>query len=155
MSATKPHCRLRQSLWMLVVLALPWVTCAHADPPADVPAPYAELYDGLDWGRFSREYRDMVHLVVRELHPDFLGLITEPDTHAHLTGLREFEEPQAVADLIRSVLAGHEEGRPEPDGRALPPGREWGGGRGGGREVGDPADGCSFPGWSAPAPVSP
>ena len=46
----------------------------------------------------------MVHLVVRELRPDYLGLVTEPDTHARLTGLREFLQPATVVELVRFAL---------------------------------------------------
>jgi len=42
----------------------------------------------------------MAHLVVRELHPDYLGLITEPDTQAKLTGLKELNQPQKLVELF-------------------------------------------------------
>lgn len=87
---------------------MPHVTVLFADTPF---SPFKGIYRGLDLGRFRREYRDMVHLVVRELKPDYLGLITEPDTQARLTGLRELDQPQAVADVVRFTLTGLDRGK--------------------------------------------
>jgi hypothetical protein len=48
---------------------------------------------------------------VRELHPDFLSLLTEPDTHARLTGLPALDDPQTVVDVVRQALQGLERGK--------------------------------------------
>lgn len=87
---------------------MPHVTVLFADTPF---SPYKGIYRGLTLDRFKQEYRDMVKLVVSELKPDYLGLITEPDTQARLTGLRELNQPQTVVDVIRFVLSGLERGK--------------------------------------------
>ena len=87
---------------------MPHVTVLFADTPF---SPFQGIYRGLDLGRFKREYRNMVHLVVSELRPDFLVLLTEPDTHARLTGLRELNEPRTVVDVIRFALQDLDRGK--------------------------------------------
>ena len=73
--------------------------------------PFKGIYSDLNLEKFKREYRDMVHLVVRELQPEYLGIITEPDTQARLTGLRELEQPEKVAEVVRFALDGLERGK--------------------------------------------
>ena len=87
---------------------MPHITVLFADTPFSL---FHGIYAGLDLARFKREYRDMVHLVVRELRPDFLALLTEPDTHARLTGLRELETPLTMAEVIRFALNGLDRGK--------------------------------------------
>ncbi len=90
------------------IKVMPHITVLFADTPF---SPFQDIYKGLDLARFKREYREMVHLVVRELHPDFLVLLTEPDTHARLTGLRELNEPDTIADVIRFALQDLDRGK--------------------------------------------
>jgi hypothetical protein len=90
------------------IKVMPHVTVLFADTPF---SPFQGIYQGLDLGRFKREYRNMVHLVVNELRPDFLALLTEPDTHARLTGLRELNEPSKVVDVIRFALQDLDRGK--------------------------------------------
>ncbi len=90
------------------IKVMPHVTVLFADTPF---SPFKGIYKGLDLERFKREYRDMVRLVVRELEPDYLGLITEPDTQARLTGLKELNQPQVVVDVVQFVLAGVDRGK--------------------------------------------
>lgn len=87
---------------------MPHVTVLFADTPF---SPFQGIYRGLDLPRFKREYRDMVRLVARELQPDYLVLLTEPDTHARLTGLGELTDPKVVADVINFALDGLDRGR--------------------------------------------
>lgn len=87
---------------------MPHVTVLFSDTPF---SPFRNLYRGLDLGRFKREYREMVHLLVRELQPDYIVLLSEPDTHARLTGLRQLNTPETLSDVIAFALAGLERGR--------------------------------------------
>jgi len=89
------------------IKVMPHVTVLFSDTPF---SPFKGIYKGLDLERFKREYRDMVRLVVRELQPDYLGLITEPDTQARLTGVKELNQPQTVVDVVQFVLAGVDRG---------------------------------------------
>lgn len=86
---------------------MPHVTVMFSDTPFSV---FKGLYRGLDLARFKREYRAMVHLIVSELQPDYLGLLSEPDTHARLTGLRQLNTPATMVDVINFTLAGLERG---------------------------------------------
>jgi hypothetical protein len=87
---------------------MPHVTTLFGDTAF---SPFQHLYTGLTPERFTREYRDQVRLVLRELKPDYLGLITEPDTLARLTGLDAYRTPAAEADLVNAVLDGTDRGR--------------------------------------------
>jgi len=90
------------------IKVMPHVTVLFADTPF---SPFKGIYKGLDLERFKREYRDMVRLVVRELQPDYLGLITEPDTQARLTGIRELNQPQTVVEVVKFTLNGLDRGK--------------------------------------------
>jgi polyhydroxybutyrate depolymerase len=86
---------------------MPHVTVMFSDTPFSV---FKGLYRGLDLARFQREYRAMVHLIVSELQPDYLGLLSEPDTHARLTGLRQLNTPATMVEVINFALAGLQRG---------------------------------------------
>jgi hypothetical protein len=85
------------------IKTMPHVSVIFADTPY---SPMTGLYEGLTLEQFTREYRDMVMLVARELKPDYLDLLTEPDTHARLTGLRALMQPDAIASVIQNALRG-------------------------------------------------
>lgn len=87
---------------------MPHVTVLFSDTPF---SPFKGLYRGLDLDRFKREYRSMVRIVLRQLQPDYLALLTEPDTQARLTGLRELADPKVAADVVNFVLEGTDRGR--------------------------------------------
>jgi hypothetical protein len=87
---------------------MPHVTVLFSDTPF---SPFKDLYRGLDLERFKREYRSMVRIVLRQLQPDYLALLTEPDTQARLTGLRELADPKVAADVVNFVLEGTDRGR--------------------------------------------
>jgi hypothetical protein len=82
---------------------MPHVSVIFADTPF---SPMTGLYRGLTLDQFKREYRDMVMLIARELKPDYLDLLTEPDTHARLTGLRELVQPDVIAGIVQNALRG-------------------------------------------------
>lgn len=86
---------------------LPHVTVLFGDTAF---SQFKNLYNGLTPEQFTHDYREMVHRVVRELHPDYLGLITEPDTLVRLTGLKSFGEPDAQVRLVNAVLDGLDRG---------------------------------------------
>ncbi|MBN1382794.1 MAG: hypothetical protein JXA41_14070 [Deltaproteobacteria bacterium] len=90
------------------IKVMPHVTVLFADTPF---SPFKDIYGGINLERFKREYRDMIHLIVRELQPDFLTLLTEPDTHAKLTGLHELNDPRTMVDVVRYTLQGLDRGK--------------------------------------------
>jgi hypothetical protein len=85
------------------IKVMPHVSILFADTPF---SPMKGIYRGLTLERFKAEYRDMVMLIARELKPDYLDLLTEPDTHAKLTGLRELNQPKVIADVVQNALRG-------------------------------------------------
>lgn len=82
---------------------MPHVSVLFADSPF---SSFRDIYRGLDVQAFKRDYAAMVQLVARELHPDYLTLLTEPDTHARLTGLSELRSPARFAEVIAAALDG-------------------------------------------------
>lgn len=85
------------------IKVMPHVSVVFADTPF---SPMKGIYRGLTLEQFKAEYRDMVRLIARELKPDYLDLLTEPDTHAKLTGLRELNQPEVVAAVVQNALQG-------------------------------------------------
>ena len=90
------------------IMVMPHLTVMFSDTPF---SPFKNLYRGLTLASFKEEFRDMVHLVVRELEPDYLGMLSEPDTHARLTGLTELNDPKTMVELVRFILKDLERGR--------------------------------------------
>jgi len=90
------------------IMVMPHVTVMFSDTPF---SPFKNLYQGLTLERFKIEFRDMVHLVVRELEPDYLAMLSEPDTHSRLTGLEELDNPETIVDLVRFILKDLKRGR--------------------------------------------
>ncbi|MBW2410738.1 MAG: hypothetical protein JRF72_13135, partial [Deltaproteobacteria bacterium] len=82
---------------------MPHVSVIFADTPF---SQMKGIYRGLTLARFKSEYRLMVMRVANELKPDYLDLLTEPDTHAKLTGLRELNQPAVIADVVQNALRG-------------------------------------------------
>lgn len=86
---------------------LPHVTVVFANTAF---SSFKGIYDKLTPERFAAEYKAMVARVIAELHPDYLGLITEPDTLVRLTGLKQFGEPDALVRLVNDTLDGLDRG---------------------------------------------
>ncbi len=66
-------------------------------------------YSGETVESFSRKAREQVELILRELHPDYLGIFNEPDTQSKNTGL-DFDVGNLRA-FARTVLDGLDRGR--------------------------------------------
>jgi hypothetical protein len=68
-------------------------------------------YRGLTFEKYKREKRRMVAAIIRDIAPDYLNLGAEPDTAAILTGMREYNDPEAFAGYVNFVLEGLDRGR--------------------------------------------
>ncbi len=85
------------------IKVMPHISVIFTDTPF---SPMKGIYRGLTLERFKSEYRSMVMRVASELKPDYLNLLTEPDTHAKLTGLKELNQPDVVAGVVQNALRG-------------------------------------------------
>ena len=85
------------------IKVMPHVSVVFADTPF---SPMKGIYRGLTIEKFKADYRLMVMRVAGELKPDYLDLLTEPDTHAKLTGLRELNKPAVIAEVVQNALQG-------------------------------------------------
>ncbi|MFA7369767.1 MAG: hypothetical protein WC334_09000, partial [Kiritimatiellales bacterium] len=87
----------------LGIKVMPHVSVIFADTPF---SPFQGIYRDLTIEKFKADYRLMVMRVARELKPDYLDMLTEPDTHAKLTGLRELNTPAVIAEVVQNALQG-------------------------------------------------
>jgi hypothetical protein len=63
-------------------------------------------YRKLPFDQFVARFHDMSQKILDRLHPDYLTVLSEPDTFAKLTGYREAEGPQGAATWVGRVLQG-------------------------------------------------
>ena len=63
-------------------------------------------YRKLPFDQFVARFHDMTQKILDRVHPDYLTLLSEPDTFAKLTGYREAEGPQGAATWVGRVLQG-------------------------------------------------
>lgn len=66
-------------------------------------------YSGLTFEQYQRELREMASVVLRELQPDYLTVLNEPDTTGENLGLSF--APENTAELVRYVLRDLRRGR--------------------------------------------
>ena len=67
-------------------------------------------FSNLTFTQFEQENRAMAQTIIDSMHPDYLVLLSEPDTAAALTGLRELNDPQHVLEYVQYVLDGLQPG---------------------------------------------
>ncbi len=63
-------------------------------------------FSQLTFEQYKREDRAMIETILRELQPDYLVIMGEPDTQANLTGWQEFNDPQKGLELVNHILDG-------------------------------------------------
>jgi hypothetical protein len=56
--------------------------------------------------KYAAGKRAMADLILRQIEPDYLNLIGEPDTEAQLTGLRELNDAATYVGVINTILTG-------------------------------------------------
>ena len=63
-------------------------------------------FSSLTVAKFAEGKRAMAEVVLRELAPDYLNLVGEPDTESNLTGLRALNDATTYAGVITTILSG-------------------------------------------------
>jgi hypothetical protein len=63
-------------------------------------------YSKLPFDQFVVLFREMTRQILDRLQPDFLTLLSEPDTFAKLTGYREALTPEGAAAMVGRVVEG-------------------------------------------------
>ena len=58
----------------------------------------------LPFEQYRESKRTMAEIIIRELAPDYLGLVAEPDTEAALTGYLQLNDPATYLGIITHVL---------------------------------------------------
>jgi hypothetical protein len=61
-------------------------------------------FSGMTIDKLTRGKRLMAERALREMGPDYLALVGEPDTEAKLSGLSGLDNPATYASLVRAVL---------------------------------------------------
>ena len=67
-------------------------------------------YAALTFDEFVARFAAMTRLIVERLQPDYLTLLSEPDTFARLTGYDEASTPAGAAAMIAGVIDGLDRG---------------------------------------------
>ena len=60
----------------------------------------------LPFDQFEAEFHSMAQVIIDHLHPDYLTLLSEPDTFARLTGYQQAVGPANAARMIDTVVSG-------------------------------------------------
>ncbi len=68
-------------------------------------------YGALSWEQLLRGRRAHTEALLRAMAPDYLDLGAEPDTEARLAAKPQLEEPEARAQMMRTLLTGLDRGR--------------------------------------------
>lgn len=68
-------------------------------------------YSSLTASKYAGIKRDMAATLLRELTPDYLNLVGEPDTEASLTKLTALNDAAAYTSILNSILTGLDRGR--------------------------------------------
>jgi hypothetical protein len=63
-------------------------------------------YAGLTFDRFKSENLQMAQTIIDAMSPDYLVLVAEPDTAAHLTGLKALNDPKKSLEYVKYILNG-------------------------------------------------
>lgn len=64
----------------------------------------------LPFDQFEAEFHAMAQLIIDHLHPDYLTLLSEPDTFVRLTGYQQAVGPENAATMIDTVVSGLQRG---------------------------------------------
>lgn len=67
-------------------------------------------FSQLSFAQFQSEFHTMAQLVIDHMHPDYLTLLSEPDTFASLTGYTQAGTPSGAVAMIETVVAGLQRG---------------------------------------------
>jgi hypothetical protein len=73
-------------------------------------SPVSFDYSKLPFDQFVAQFHTMTQLLIDRLHPDYLTLLSEPDTFAQLTGYASASTPAGAAAWIGRVLDGVQRG---------------------------------------------
>jgi hypothetical protein len=76
-------------------------------PFSSVPFDYTKL----PFDQFVALDHRMSQLILDNIHPDFLTLLSEPDTFGSLTGYKQASTPDGAAAMVGAVLAGLNRGQ--------------------------------------------
>ncbi len=64
----------------------------------------------LPFAQFQSEFHTMAQLIIDHMEPDYLSLLSEPDTFASLTGYTQAGTPSGAVAMIETVVAGLQRG---------------------------------------------
>jgi hypothetical protein len=62
-------------------------------------------YKDLDFESFVRGSKAMILAIKKDLRPDYINIMPQPETLAAITGLKEFKDPQTMVKYLNYVMA--------------------------------------------------
>ena len=72
------------------------------------------LYAKMTWEQYQQARMEMCGTMVQQLAPDYLSVITEPDTEAAQTGFAEVDTVRGSTDLVNVIVNGVRSAAPAP-----------------------------------------
>jgi hypothetical protein len=73
-------------------------------------SPFHYDFSGLTLASYEAGQQQMAQTIIDHLAPDYLAIMTEPDTYAHLTGLTAIDDPATATSIVNAVLNGLQRG---------------------------------------------
>lgn len=67
-------------------------------------------FSALPFTQFESEFHAMSQLIIDNMHPDYLTLLSEPDTFGKLTGYTQASTPAGAVSMVETVAAGLQRG---------------------------------------------
>jgi hypothetical protein len=67
-------------------------------------------FSSLTLASYAAEQHQMPQTIIDHLAPDYLAILTEPDTYAHLTGLTALDNPTNATQVVQNELSGLQRG---------------------------------------------
>lgn len=69
-------------------------------------SPFHYDFSSLTLASYEAGQQQMAQILLDNLAPDYLAIMTEPDTYAHLTGLLAIDDPTTATSIVNAVLHG-------------------------------------------------
>jgi chitodextrinase len=74
--------------------------------PVYTNVPVGPFYRSLTLEQYRQARAEMIRTIAQQLHPDYISVISEPDTEAEQTGKPELGTPEGSTALLNEILAG-------------------------------------------------
>jgi hypothetical protein len=67
-------------------------------------------FSQLPFAQFESEFHTMSQLIIDNMHPDYLTVLSEPDTFTSLTGYQQASTPSGAVAMVETIVSGLQRG---------------------------------------------